>query len=917
MTPVGLNGREPELARLRALIDGAAPGVPTTVAFRGEPGIGKSALLGALGELAAGAGFRVAAASARHVPGGAFAAAGTVLGRLGAGSGASGPAAAPPPAPQGLRDLVGRVRAQVRNGPVLLCLDEASRADEWSLRWLLASSEITSPAPLVIALSEDAALGQDGSPMADLLAKARQFHLAGLPTAALPGFAAAHCGVTLDEGSAAVCHELTGGNPGLLRSLLHGYADSAPTARELRAAAGSAALPGGERWLGGLSAPALALARAVAVLDAEAEISQAAQLAGLAPRETLSPIDELVRRSVLANRTPLAFRHPLLAAMVAGGIPVGSRTALHLRAAEILRDGHFGATQVARQLMAAGPIGQGWTVRPLMLAARRLARDGRTEEAAQHLRRVLREKLAPQVRSAVRCELAGLEEFADPEGAARRLEAARQEADEPEAATDYAVALAGLLVRCGRPADALAVLDDTADRLGPDAPDHLLRLRTHKALVCLGGPPWLVGAAGPPDDPAADPPAQDAARRELAGLRAVHAVGVGADRSEAVRQARLALAGGRDAPDRSLWHGCGALVHADELTEAWTHGSRARPADGARPGQWDHVCAELLRARICRVRGDLPGAVGALAPMVDLLRGAASEARLPAVLCVAALVEAHALMGDTGTAAALLADCGLEGELPPRRDTVAVLSARAALWEHTGDLPRALEDCLAAGRLAAECGVRNPAVVAWRSRAARLLTSLGRREEAVRFAAAELEDARRWGTPRAVGIARHALAVTEPEAERVASLTAAVRFLADSPARLELAGARFDLGTALDGAGRAAEARGELAAALSAAEACGARPLAARITAVLQEADAAGDDPGADPLLSDLTPQELRILCLARDGHTNRQIAGKLFVTVRTVEFHLSGVYRKLGISGRGQLPGTGPATAGPRAAHR
>ncbi|MGW1601888.1 helix-turn-helix domain-containing protein [Streptomyces eurythermus] len=71
------------------------------------------------------------------------------------------------------------------------------------------------------------------------------------------------------------------------------------------------------------------------------------------------------------------------------------------------------------------------------------------------------------------------------------------------------------------------------------------------------------------------------------------------------------------------------------------------------------------------------------------------------------------------------------------------------------------------------------------------------------------------------------------------------------------------------------------------------------------------DDDRVPPALSGLTPQEQRILGLARAGHTNRAIAGKLFVTVRTVEFHLSGAYRKLGISGRDQLADVIPAPLG------
>ena len=51
-----------------------------------------------------------------------------------------------------------------------------------------------------------------------------------------------------------------------------------------------------------------------------------------------------------------------------------------------------------------------------------------------------------------------------------------------------------------------------------------------------------------------------------------------------------------------------------------------------------------------------------------------------------------------------------------------------------------------------------------------------------------------------------------------------------------------------------------------------------------------------------LSPQELQVALLVADGATNREVAAALFVTTKTVEFHLRNVYRKLEIRSRTEL---------------
>ena len=51
--------------------------------------------------------------------------------------------------------------------------------------------------------------------------------------------------------------------------------------------------------------------------------------------------------------------------------------------------------------------------------------------------------------------------------------------------------------------------------------------------------------------------------------------------------------------------------------------------------------------------------------------------------------------------------------------------------------------------------------------------------------------------------------------------------------------------------------------------------------------------------LSDLTPRELEILRLVLEGRTNKAIAAEIFISEKTVEFHLDNLYTKIGVRTR------------------
>ena len=134
-----------------------------------------------------------------------------------------------------------------------------------------------------------------------------------------------------------------------------------------------------------------------------------------------------------------------------------------------------------------------------------------------------------------------------------------------------------------------------------------------------------------------------------------------------------------------------------------------------------------------------------------------------------------------------------------------------------------------------------------------------------------------------------------------ATLADVAALLDDGPCRLDAARCHVELGAALRRAGRRAEARPVLTAALERARACGALGLVARAHEALVVA-------GAKPRrlqfsgVDALTAAERRVAEPAAGGLSNRAIAQELYVTPKTVENQLGRVYGKLGIASRAEL---------------
>ncbi|NYI03948.1 helix-turn-helix transcriptional regulator [Allostreptomyces psammosilenae] len=196
---------------------------------------------------------------------------------------------------------------------------------------------------------------------------------------------------------------------------------------------------------------------------------------------------------------------------------------------------------------------------------------------------------------------------------------------------------------------------------------------------------------------------------------------------------------------------------------------------------------------------------------------------------------------------------------------------------------------------AAGPGAGHPTVV-WRTAPDRVEAAVGAGDEAGARAALEAYErsSAHAATPEAHALLARCRGLTESSEEAFGE---ALR-LHTNP--FEAARTALLLGERLRRAQRPGEARAHLRTAWETFERAGAGPWARRAQAELR---AAGESGRAQPAVLDaLTPQELRIAGLVADGLSSKQIAARLFLSPRTVEYHLYKIYPKLGIGSRTEL---------------
>ena len=921
--------RERELAAVDQLLERGG----TVLVVEGGAGIGKTALLEAACDRAAGLGYEVLRARGSELEAGfAFGVVRQLFERRLASADENereallaGPAGVVRPLLLGervetsafdisfavLHGLYWLAANLADRRPLLIAVDDAHWADEPSLRWLAHLGPRLEG--LAVALLAALRLVEPASTPASLAAVRVEAAAVVRPELLSEDAVGAIAHSALGGGASgelcAAVWAASGGNPLYATELVRAIelADRSPSDLDP-----VELLAGGREGVArlvlarvrGLDPRALGLVQALAVLGDGCELRHAAAIAGVQMPDAIALTVGLVRVEALAADDPPQFIHPVVRDAVDASLESDERDAAHRAAARLLHADGDPPGRVAAHLVRVLPAGDGWALARLREAAKAAMQSGAPAAAASLLARALSEPPPSAERVPVLREAAQAEASAGWEAAFVRLEEALRLAADRRQRAEIALEVAEAYAALFRWVEAVDVIERALAELGEV--DETLAARLEGQLVICGLHDARRASRVPPV-------LERLSSRSLSGS-AVEAFAV-------ARGMAMVLAG------RAVQEAAGPLEEAISGAAA-----RAENWDTRAALLWSLVTAECFEAvemalepMIAEVHrsGSARGfvAVYSTLGLLKLRLGALPEADATARVALRVLQEGDFAPG-LAFAATVLADVAVEaGELdeaqkllallpqegwPAGVGTVLIPAARGRLRLAQGRPADALADFQTCAAMFSPelwgTEMRDVGYLHARSGAAQALLRLGDADSAGELAEAELADVREFGAPRALGIALRVAGLARGGSGGLELLSESVVSLRDSPALLERARSLTELGAALRRAGQRAAAREPLAEALDLAARCSAGPLAARAREELQAT-------GARPRrqwrtgVEALTPSELRVVRLAAEGRTNREIAHELYVTLKTVEGHLSRVYTKLGIAGRAELP--------------
>lgn len=759
-------------------------------------------------------------------------------------------------------------------------VDDIHHADAASLRFLLYLASRMRGSRVLLVLTECVGAVR-AHPLlhADLLRRpgARRVRLRPLSVDGVAELLAAHLDASPTQRLVRECYDATGGNPLLVHALIedHRASGSQP----------SDCLIFGDTFRQSVltclyRSQTTALARGMAVLGRRCSLVLLGELTRLGTES----IGALRATGLLDGDR---FRHDAVPAAVLSGMRPYERAELYVRAAELMHGRGAPATDVAGCLMAAGQAPGSWAVAALRDAAEQAHSDGRFTDAVGYLRLAFREAADDQ-RHAVLLDLARAGWRIDPATVAGHLPELTRGLREGRLPASVTATLVGWMLWLGRVSEALETIDVMGVETG--RPQCGTELQPETLRLMYPGLAWPESVPGDGSAPVTAPPSAQIDGTIMATL-AYGAHGRPLDHVERIlRDSRPVMRGA--APLAAL----ATLIYTDELDRAARWCDKFDRSEEARPPLAEALLA-ALRALVHSRRGELKAAekCGGLAFSHTTPKGWGVVVGLPLgniMLVLTAMGKYEMVENHFDT---LVPDAIFHTPF-----ALPYLQARGRYYLAINRPQAALAEFEMCGTLASRWGFDIPSFVPWRTEMAKAHLAMGNRKDARLLAAEQLGHVKDRHL-RTRGLTLRTLAMASGPAQRVGTLATAAELLERAGDRLELAYALADLSGAYEAAGQAQRARvTEQRARLLAAE-CGADDLGAALAHGLDDTPSrAGAD--ADPLAK-LSEAERRVAALAADGHTNRQIARRLHVTVSTVEQHLTHVYRKLDINRRTNLP--------------
>ncbi|HMM81950.1 MAG TPA: AAA family ATPase [Terrimesophilobacter sp.] len=914
--------REWELAQLRSFLGSVGAPGGRSAAVLGVPGIGKSTLLDVVtGECA---GWRILSARGTplgtHVPHGVLIQLFSGLARIGA------PGDEPFDGPgRMLRDLVLNcdiaadaaalsyslhwvIARLAANQRVLVVVDDLHWADPASITILgnamgLLRSERAGFLFGVRRIPREIA----NSVLSEILEVSTivgpgPLTLAGTASI-VAGSAPGGSGAELDVGR---IHELSGGIPFFVTELVAmGLAG-----QELTSSLHVIESIGGR--LDRLGDPHGEVARAVAVLGSDATPETICALAAVAGDALPRVVSDLISEGIFSDSGRLELAHPLISEAIRNGMDAGRLAALHDRAAGILHSLGGSGSRVAAHIVRS-PIGHDeWRVALLLSAGHAALASGSVDDAIVYLGRALLEM-----------------RDGDPRRPGVLVDAARasRDANDPDAAvTQWREALtlvSDITVRTRILAELGATLFEAGDTRAADAAFERGISELTASGVATTQPIYREFAAKGlsvrlsishhPSPFAQEVVEQAIGQRpkldtsEDARLLGAAAVGLALSGASEAQASALALRAyrrwprsGSGFPEDPATYLLAAVLNItsqfDECEELLTSAIEESRVSG-------RVLSEAT-ARYCRgslyfARGDIRHGVPDLLAAVNSVQLGWVRYRESAETM---LIRCHIALGDTVAAARL----ALGDEYSSASDVLRSIQyiGKSDYWTRVGRPSKGLEFAYRA-RDAVPSGT-DVFGFGWRASAGDALLALGDKAAALALATQEVALAESTGSyAAALGPALYRRARTlddESEAivlaERALELLGPSRPFAQLPVRQLLA----DLMIARGGVERAAEM---LENALDYVQSQRLVRAEKRIRAVLGSIGHPIVPSSLERRVASLSPSEFRVASLAAQGLSNREIAGNLFVTLKTVEFHLSHCYRKLGIRARHDLART------------